>query len=131
MDTTENQDDTRQFVDLRNPVKSGDKEYSRVYINRPTALELLDFKLPDLVAGNAKDIIRLVKMCGEFDDGTPLPANIETQLDMLDVIGFGGAVLYFLRGLDLVTATLTNSTSAKSSPKSSASATNTRRASSK
>lgn len=94
-----------QTVTLRKPIAQGETEYSEVMVNRPTALELLDFNLPDLVNGKASAVLKLVKKCGEFPDGKPLPHDFEAKIDLLDVIGFGGAVMYFLRGLDLIATT--------------------------
>jgi hypothetical protein len=93
--------ESKQVVTLIRPIRKGDKEYATVTINRPTALELLQFNLPDLANGIAAALLALVKKCGELDDGKPLPSDLELQIDMLDVIAFGGTVLYFLRGMDL------------------------------
>lgn len=101
-------DNTKQVITLFKPIKKSNSEYAdKVVVNRPTALELLSFNLPELANGNARALIELAKKCGEFEDGTPLPPDLEIQIDMIDVISFGGVVLYFLRGMDLAKQTET------------------------
>jgi hypothetical protein len=110
-----------QTVTLQSPIDGHEK----IVINRPTALQLLDAYMPDLLAGNGHELIKLVKKCGEFEDGTPVPSDLELKLDMLDIAPLSGCIMYFLRGLDSAKRT-SQQTSKESSAKSSTSSTNTR-----
>jgi len=110
---------------LRKPIEVNGKHYEKIIVNRPSALDLLDFNLPALLSGHGREMTRLVKLCGEFEDGSPLPEDLELKIDLLDVISFGGVIMYFLRGMDLDVETPASSTSKKSSAKSSTTFTNT------
>ncbi len=117
-------------IKLHKPISVDGKTHTAVKINRPTALNLMDFSLPDLLYGDIGEVIRLVGVCGHFADGTALPADFIMKIDCLDVVPLGSMIQYFLQGTDLANGTPKTSTSEKLSEKSSPPLDNTHQTSS-
>lgn len=83
-----------QIVDLDEPIKIGNTEFTQIEVRKPSVPALKKIRISELLNGDVNSICTILPLC---TTPTLTPAQINTQIDPVDIIQLGAAVIYFLQ----------------------------------
>lgn len=83
-----------QIVYLDEPFQFGDSTITQIEVRKPSVPALKKIRISELLNGDVNSICTILPLC---TTPTLTPAQINTQIDPVDIIQLGAAVIYFLQ----------------------------------
>lgn len=83
-----------QTVNLDVPFKIGGTEITKIEVRKPSVPALKKIRIADLLNGDVNAICTVLPLC---TNPTLTPSQLNSDIDPVDVIQMGAALIYFLQ----------------------------------
>lgn len=83
-----------QVIDLEEPIKLGNTEFTQIEVRKPSVRALRKIRLSELLNGDVNSICTILPLC---TTPTLTQQHLDTLIDPVDIAQLGAAVIYFLQ----------------------------------
>ncbi len=83
-----------QVIELDEPFKIGSQEITEITVRKPSVPALKKIRIADLLNGDVNAICTVLPLC---TSPSLTPQQLNTQVDPVDIVQLGAAVIYFLQ----------------------------------